>query len=97
MAISSKSANGVCTITLGSSFDFECVNEFRSAYVDNPSSEYQVDFRQTEYMESSGLGMLLNMMRYLGEGRSRVKLINCQPQILKVLKISNFQKKFEIS
>jgi len=37
-------------------------------------------------MESSGLGMLLNMMRYLGEGRSKVNLINCQPQILKVLK-----------
>ncbi len=96
MTISTQVANGVVTITLDNSFDFESVDSFRKAYVDNPSVSYQVDFRNTDYMESSGLGMLLNMLRYFGEDQVSIKLINCRPQILKVLKISNFQRKFEI-
>lgn len=96
MTISARNDNGVVTITLGNSFDFESVDSFRNAYVNNPSVNYQVDFRNTDYMESSGLGMLLNMLRYFGDGNVSIKLINCRPQILKVLKISNFQRKFEI-
>ena len=96
MSISAKSVNGVVTITLDNSFDFDSVADFRNAYVNNPGKEYLVDFRNTEYMESSGLGMLLNMLKYLGETNTVIRLINCRPHIQRVLKISNFQKKFDI-
>ena len=95
MAISVNNINGVVTISLGSSFDFESVADFRNAYVNNPGNQYVIDFSKTEYMESSGLGMLLNMLRHTGEN-SVIRLANCQPHILKVLKISNFQQKFTI-
>ncbi|WP_317931037.1 STAS domain-containing protein [Halioxenophilus sp. WMMB6] len=95
MTITTNAVDGVVTITLGNSFDFDSVVEFREAYVSNPGAEYQVDFRNTEYMESSGLGMLLNMLRHTGDG-SIIRLINCRPHILKILQISNFQQKFEI-
>lgn len=96
MTISTKSANGVVTITLDNSFSFESVTDFRSAYTNNPGKEYLVDFRNTEYMESSGLGMLLNMLKFAGENKAKIRLVNCRPHIQRVLKISNFQKKFDI-
>lgn len=95
MTISAKNTNGVVTITLDTSFDFESVTDFREAYVSNPGREYHVDFRNTEYMESSGLGMLLNMLRHTGES-AVIRLVNCRPHIEKILKISNFQQKFQI-
>ncbi len=95
MAISTSNANGIVTITLDTNFDFDSVADFREAYVSNPGKEYIVDFRNTEYMESSGLGMLLNMLRHTGD-KTVIRLANCKPHILKVLKISNFQQKFEI-
>ena len=95
MAITTKSVDGVVTITLDNSFDFDSVSDFREAYVKNPGKEYCVDFRNTEYMESSGLGMLLNMLRHTGD-RTIIRLVNCRPHILKILQISNFQQKFEI-
>lgn len=95
MTISAKSVNGVVTIVLDTSFDFEAVTDFRDAYINNPGKEYHVDFRNTEYMESSGLGMLLNMLRHTGES-CVIRLVNCRPHIQKILKISNFQQKFKI-
>lgn len=84
-------------ITLGDKFDFDSVEDFRACYVDDLNKSYVVDFRNTEYMDSSGLGMLLNMRRYLGENSAVIKLTNCRPQIKKILLISRFEKKFEIS
>lgn len=88
---------GEITITLGSKFDFDEIESFRRSYVDASGTSYIVDFRNTEYMDSSGLGMLLNMRRHLGDGDVPIKLINCRSQVKKVLMISRFETKFSIS
>jgi anti-anti-sigma factor len=85
------------TISLGEKFDFDSVDNFRNAYTQNTGKTFIVDFRNTEYMDSSGLGMLLNMRRHLGENNANIKLINCRNQIKKVLLISKFETKFAIS
>ena len=87
----------VLTIDLEERFDFDCVDEFRQAYIETPAKSCLVDFRNTEYMDSSGLGMLLNMRRYLGDGKVPIKLVNCRPQVKKVLLISRFETKFDIT
>ena len=97
MNLSADVKDEVLTIVLADRFDFDCVDEFRQAYLDKPAKACVVDFRNTEYMDSSGLGMLLNMRRSLGEGKVSIKLINCRAQVKKVLLISRFETKFEIS
>jgi anti-anti-sigma factor len=92
-----NSKDNIVRITLDNKFDFDSIEDFRNAYTDNSGRAYEVDFRNTEYMDSSGLGMLLNMRRHLGEGTIPVKLINCRPQVKKVLMISRFETKFDIS
>lgn len=83
------------TISIVGRFDFEMVQEFRNAYADKDASSYIIDMRGTEHMDSSALGMLLNMRKSLGDG-ANISIINCRPQIKKILTISRFDKKFKI-
>ncbi len=97
MALSTNSSDSEVTITLGNKFNFDSIDEFRKAYTENTGTSYIIDFRNTEYMDSSGLGMLLNMRRFLNEGAVPIRLVNCRPQVKKVLMISRFETKFDIS
>ena len=83
------------TINISGRFDFEVVQEFRSAYAEHKDVNYVIDMRSTEHMDSSALGMLLNMRKSLGES-AKISIINCRPQIKKILTISRFDKKFDI-
>lgn len=85
------------TINIHGRFDFQAVQEFRNAYVNHQekSPTYTIDMRATEHMDSSALGMLLNMRKQLGD-TATIRIVNCRPQIRKILTISRFDKKFSI-
>lgn len=101
MSIKCESSNEGRSVTIAISgcFDFNSVHEFRNAYmeIDGSKSNVEIDLRETEYMDSSALGMLLNMKKHLKSSDSSIKILNCQPQVKKVLEISRFDKKFLIS
>lgn len=95
----STSADGqTFTIEIKGKFDFNFVQDFRNAYSDITGSleTVVVDLRETDYMDSSALGMLLNMQKSLAGKVNRIKISNCRPQIKKILQISRFDKKFDI-
>ena len=95
----STSADGkTFNILIKGKFDFNLVQDFRLAYanVGGDIDNVIVDLRETEYMDSSALGMLLNMQKLLSENVSNFKISNCRPQIKKILQISRFDKKFDI-
>ena len=85
-------------IFLNDKFDFRNVQDFREAYMNSVENVEQVvvDLRATEYMDSSALGMLLNMRKVMAAQVNEFKIVNCREQITKVLKISRFDKKFDI-
>ena len=98
MSITTSRSDNKVTITLGEKFDFDSVDSFRTAYTESDAKTYVVDFRSTEYMDSSGLGMLLNMKRYLSDrGIDDITLTNCRSAIKKILTISRFETKFKIT
>lgn len=98
MAISreEKSDSKTVVIHINGQFDFSVVQEFRDAYQDLQGKDIVVDFRGTEYIDSAGLGMLLNMLTYLNKKEGDIRLINTMPQIKRVLIIARFEKKFVI-
>lgn len=86
-------------IVLGERFDFESVGPFRSCYESLESVKNKtvaIDFRNTRYIDSSALGMLINAKSYFSDKGIKVKLINANDQIKKIFSISRFDKKFEI-
>jgi len=96
----SLSADGrTLTIKMDSKFDFSKVKDFRETYEDAGEnlSTVIVDLARTEYMDSSALGMMLNMQKTLSGQTVDYKIQNCQEQVARILKISRFDKKFDIS
>src|SRR5690606_2592860 len=83
-------------ITIKGKFDFSLVQEFRHAYahVGDERPTIIIDLRETEYLDSSALGMLLNMRKSLGANVEEIHLVNCRPEIKRILDISRFDKLF---
>ena len=88
----------VLVVDVGTKFDFSKVEDFRNAYdkLDDDVAHIAVDLSQTEYMDSSALGMLLNMQKSLANKELSYSIENARPQVAKILKISRFDKKFDI-
>ena len=98
MSIKSTVTNDGKTLHVAMSgrFDFNCVQDFRKAYADRDKYEsYEVDLRDVDHIDSSALGMLLNMRKYCGES-VEIRVTNSKPAIKKILLISRFDKKFRI-
>ena len=101
MAISaSKSADGTeLTIRISGRFDFSAHQEFRGSYENLPAKPraYIIDMRETSYLDSSALGMLLLLRDYAGGDSAKISLINCNAEVKKILTISNFEQLFKIA
>lgn len=80
-------------------FDFKLHRAFRELYEDAPPeiSSFVIDLTRTDYMDSSALGMLLLLREHVNGDRMRVRIVNCNPEIRKILEIANFDKLFDIA
>lgn len=85
-------------IGISGKFDFTLAKDFRDAYAgdEHLNANYVIDLKETEHMDSSALGMLLNMRKHLGN-EPNICITNCSSQITKILTISRFDKKFSIN
>ncbi|WP_110947931.1 STAS domain-containing protein [Pseudomonas bohemica] len=85
------------TIKIKGRFDFSKHQDFRDAYEkETKAQRYVVDLKETNYLDSSALGMLLLLRDHAGGERSDVRLENCNADVIKILAISNFSKLFRI-
>ena len=78
-------------------FDFKLHSDFRDAYRDLPArTRFVIDLGKTTFMDSSAMGMLLLLREHAGETQADIRLRNCSPEVLRVLKMSNLDKIFTI-
>ncbi|WP_428775817.1 STAS domain-containing protein [Vibrio sp.] len=84
------------TISVEGAFGFNLVQEFRRSYTDRKDFKFTLDLRKVDYIDSAGLGMLLNMQNYLDQADKAIRITNTLPQVRKILMISRFDKKFQI-
>ncbi len=89
----------VMTISINGRFDFNILQDFRDSYSELSGADTQVvvDLAQTEYIDSSALGMLLNMKNHLGSEDRAIEVKNCQPNLMKIFTIAHFDKKFKFA
>ncbi|QEP42218.1 anti-sigma factor antagonist [Ectothiorhodospiraceae bacterium BW-2] len=91
-------SNKQLTIHVGQRFDFRVHREFRDCYTstDGANSTYVINLENTTYMDSSALGMLLLLREHSGGETSRLILRKVKPELMKILRISNFDQLFTI-
>lgn len=86
---------GVMTMTISGRFDFRCIADFQAALKADDRA-WVVDLSRVEYIDSSGLGMLLLLRERAGGDVSRVKLRGLHGQPGEVLQMARFDAMFAI-
>lgn len=80
-------------------FDFRVREEFKDAYTKlaaNPEvHEVAVDLSETDYLDSTALGMLLNLNNHSLASSKSVAIINATGVSLKVLQVAKFDQVLE--
>ena len=86
------------TIAVAGKFDFQLYDEFRASYADTAGkgTEYVVDLSDTEYLDSSALGMLLLLREHAGGESSNIEITQASPDVRKILDVANFGKLFKL-
>ena len=84
-------------ISISGDFDFNQVKPFRESYETIPkvARTIVIDFRKVDYMDSSGLGMLIKCRKYFG-ANADIRLRTCNPQVMNILEIARFNEQFVI-
>jgi anti-anti-sigma factor len=79
-------------------FDFNVHKELREAYEAKGKryGSYVLDLRDTTYMDSAALGMLLQLREHAGNSKGAVRLRNAQPTIKDILAVAHFDQLFTI-
>ena len=85
------------TISIDGRFDFGLQKDFRSSYENLQAKRYIVNLMNTEYMDSSALGMLLMMREHVGGSNADITLKHCSNDIKTILNVANFQSLFKIA
>ena len=91
--------SGQFIIVLDDVFDFKRVEDFRACYEGialEACKEVSIDFTHTRYMDSSALGMLLNVKNHFKPSNITIKIVSVNEQIRKILTISRFDQRFVI-
>ena len=98
MSIECKSSPGFLAIKISGRFDFSVHNDFRDALslIDSSIKQVEIDLVNTEYLDSSALGMLLVLRDKLGNNASNISIKNAHNEVKKILEIANFDKLFSM-
>ncbi|OUR88402.1 hypothetical protein A9Q81_23985 [Gammaproteobacteria bacterium 42_54_T18] len=82
-------------IKVSGEFNFGMDKEFRASYIEVVLVDYVIDMRKVQYMDSSALGMLINMRKTLGND-VKISIRNVSAKVKHLLTISRINKKFTI-
>ena len=82
------------TISIKNNFDFSLHQYFRDSYAgcNNPKTTFILDLSQTEYMDSSALGMILLLKDHADNLGGAVIVKQPSDTVYKILEIAQFHR-----
>lgn len=100
MSITSSASDDGATLTIKvqGRFDFSSLQLFRNAYekVEPKPQNFIVDLKESDYLDSSALGMLLALRDYGGGDNAKISIVNCNPDVRKILVITKLDELFKV-
>ena len=91
--------DGKCTVTLDGELDTACAQEFEETMKpihDLKGKEVTIDCAKLEYIASSGLRVMLGLLKNSKANGNKVVLKNLNDEVLDVFKMTGFIDIFEI-
>ncbi len=88
--------NKTLEVKISGRFDFSIYQQFRKVtqQASTGITLINIDLSETEYMDSSALGMLLVLRDKVGEKKEAIVIKNSNEEVKKILTIANFDKLF---
>lgn len=86
------------TIKLIGDLDVYSEDEFKS-FIDeqiNPNKDVRIDLKELDYLDSTGLGMFMNIYKMVNENGKEIKIINAKDNIQKLFKITDLTDLFDM-
>jgi anti-anti-sigma factor len=89
----------VLTIVVQGRFDFSALQLFRNSYekISPKPNKFIIDLRESDYLDSSALGMLLALRDYAGGDSANINIVNCNQDIKKILVITKLDELFSVN
>ncbi|MBK5252576.1 MAG: STAS domain-containing protein [Peptostreptococcaceae bacterium] len=72
------------------------MNETLNGMVEEKNAEIQIDCKDLSYIDSSGLGVLIGVLKKLKENNKNLVVLNARSNIVKLLSITGLDKIFII-
>lgn len=79
-------------IKMPEKFNFNVHKNLRKAYESHQCETYRLDLSSTSYMDSSALGMLLQIREFAGDKQDSVVIESANDNIKEILRVANFEK-----
>ena len=98
MSVLSRINNDVLEIRVSGRIDSSMYKSFTE--ISNQGTGLKdavIDMQEAEYIDSSGLGMLLLLREKMGGESASISITNANETIKKIMKIANFQTMFTIN
>ncbi len=100
--ISNAKSGRKTIISIKGPLNFEMHSQFQATYQAEPEKEikgrrFVIDLSEAMYIDSSALGMLMQLRNKVGENAADIEIINARPEIRKTFSTANFQKFFKIT
>jgi anti-anti-sigma factor len=98
MTINTSSNGEELTITVQGRFDFSSLQLFRNAYekINPKPKKYVIDLKDSDYLDSSALGMLLALRDYAGGDAADIRITNSNTDVKKILVITKLDELFKV-
>ena len=100
MTISSSIGDDKKTLTIKveGRFDFSALQQFRAAYekVSPKPENYIIDLSNSDYLDSSALGMLLALRDFAGGDGANIRILGANQDIKKILVITKLDELFKV-
>jgi anti-anti-sigma factor len=81
------------TIKIIGKFQFPLASDFRQAYTDiSPVETYTLDLKDSEYLDSSALGMIIALWEFVERNKNRINIINANSEVTQILQSANFDQ-----
>lgn len=100
-AVAATEGGQVVTIRVSEYFDYQCIHDFRKAFVErlatNDDADFVVDLSLTRYIDSCALGMLLSLDKTVRKRCKNLHVVNCSEHVRKIFSVVNFDRKLSIS
>lgn len=88
------------SIKLTPRFDVTTLRDFHQAYAnvlqETGVKVIEVDLSEVQFIDGSALGSLLLLREQAAKSARTITLVQCRPEVMNIMKVTNFQRIFDI-